>query len=467
MKLRLISLAALATVATAAQAGTPLTVAQVQAIPASNTLYIGGSSAAKAIIAGLFTQNCDATTVVNFKSAKGSFASDKSDGESHNVYACTLAAGNDWGLPAGQNAVIYKRERGGSVFGVFPVAKNLPTDFINIATCSDTTKTCTGTVSHTVDMGISDEEPTLFNATFNKPATFDGVSTGFGSLTVSNSDFAQVTTVFSQVFGLAVSTTLFNDLQAAQGITVGSATLPTVSSSAIATILAGNAGDWSFLQNGALAGAGNQINICRRDIGSGTQAASNAFFGQYPFNATGGWTPAEGSNTTADIAVSGGAPVIVMNVSGGTVSDCFAAANTASTKAYAIGVLGLGSGTNGDYKFVKIDGANPSRDDAKVGNYSFYVESTMQINKATTGAKLAFAKSFIAKSMLPSNLNALSTGAKSGVFALPTAGSGIAGDDCTAVSSFPNPVTTTVATDLFCSRVTRNGSTAAVSQFAQ
>lgn len=463
MKLRLISLAALATVAATAQAGTPLTVAQVQAIPASNTLYIGGSSAAKAIIAGLFTQNCDSTTVVNFKSAKASFASDKSDGESHNVYACTLAAGNDWGLPAGQNAVIYKRERGGSVFGVFPVAKNLPTDFINVATCSDTTKTCTGTVSHTADMGISDEEPSIYNASLNKPAVFDGASTGFGSLSVSNSDFSQVTTVFSQVFGLAVSTPLYTALQTAQG-TSG---VPTISSTVAATILGGNAFDWSYVGNGSLANNTYQVNICRRDIGSGTQAASNAFFGQYPFNASSGWAAIDGSNTTADIATGAGTgnQVVVENVSTGTVQDCFAAANTAG--AYAIGVLGLGAGTTTSYSFVKIDGANPSRDDAKVGNYGFYVESTMQINKATTGAKLSFAKSFIAKSSLASNLNSLGGTAQGGVFALPTSGAGTS-DDCTAVAGFPNPVgSSPTATDKFCSRVTRAGSTSNVSQFLQ
>ena len=92
MKLRHLTLAALAVVAGQAHA------LDITATNAAGTfkVYVAGASATKAIIGGLFTQNCQAGTLDVYRSKTGTPAGqgDSAAGDSYNVYSCAMIAGS-------------------------------------------------------------------------------------------------------------------------------------------------------------------------------------------------------------------------------------------------------------------------------------------------------------------------------------------------------------------------------------
>jgi hypothetical protein len=445
MKFRLIALAALASVAGQAFAvpdTTPVTAAQAAA--ATNALYISGSSAAKAIISGLVQQNCNTGSFVTFTESTGNY----------NAYACRALAANDWGLAENTIIVVNKRDNLGSGYGVFPVAYNTPIDFLNLASCP--TNTTCGLAKHTPDAGISDEEPTLYNVPANRPADF------VNSAAVKTSNFGVVTPVFSQVFGVAVTAKLYAALQAAQNTTG----VPSLSSTYLANFFSQNVGAVGYLPlNVANSDAG--VNVCFRDIGSGTRAAGNAFFGQYPGNTLSGFAPLDGAAATVTAPSDVNGDIYISEAgSGGGVQGCLQTVNGLGI-GYGIGLLALGSGeVPANYKFVAIDGTVPSRDSAKNGGYGFWVESTIQTNKASTAspAAKAFLTQFIAKASYSTNLAQLSTTAQGGVFALPTSTSNVNADKCSTYAG-TYPVGGTTPADKFCSRFTRSTNSSTIPAF--
>lgn len=431
MKIRHLALAAMAVAAGQAYALTPAATAA-----ATLKVFVSGASASKAIIGGLFTQNCNAD-LDTYQSQSGSAAGtgDTANGASYNIYSCTMKAGNDFGLATGTSVAFHKRDRGGSGFGVAPVAKNTPIDFMDIATCNATTKLCTGVISKAPDGGTSDVEPSLFHATLNVPA-------GFESVTYTNSDFQSIAPLFQTVMGLAVSGPLYTALQTAQA-TTGRPSIPFV----VASSLVRSGFDYS-LGWGALnvANPDNQVNICRRENGSGTQAAANLFYGQYPSNSIVPVEPGVNADSSVgSVANNAGEYHVRENSSSGNVRTCLSTAGV-----YAIGHLSLESNDAATtWKFVKIDGANPSRDDAKAGKYPYWVESTLQINKAAPAAVKSFLAKFATEAGKPDNLASLSSDAQGGVMALPTS----PGCPATFGTGTANQVK-------FCSRVTRDGNNA-------
>lgn len=450
MKLRLVTLAALAFVAGQAMAApntTPVTAAE--AAGATNALYISGSSAAKAIISGLVQQNCNSGSYVDFQDSTGNY----------HAYACRVAATNDWALAENTVVVVNKRDDQGSAYGVFPVAYNTAIAFLNLNNCP--TNTTCGTANHTADAGISDVEPALFNVGANRPAAFASTTT---YPNVSKTSFASQTTAFSQVFGVAVTRKLYDALQTAQGTTG----MPSLSRDYLANFFSQNVGNIGYLPlNVASADAG--VNVCFRDQGSGTRVAGNVFFGNYPANNNSGWLPLDGSVATVAAPSDVNGDIYVNEAaSGGDVTKCLKNVNLTGT-GYGIGLLGLGTAeTPADFKYVAVDGVAPSRDSAKVGGYGFWVESTIQVNKlssASTAAK-AWLSSFITKATYSTNLGQLSATAQNGVFALPSSVSTVAADSCKAYAG-TFPVGGTTPADKFCSRFSRSGDNRALPSFVK
>lgn len=447
MKLRHITLAALAVVAGQAHA---LDIATTNAA-GTFKVYVSGASATKAIIGGLFTQNCQAGTLDVYRSKTGTTAGqgDSAAGDSYNVYSCTMIAGNDFNLATGTNVAFHKRDRGGSGYGVFPVALNRAIDFLEVSTAScgtspvSTTATqrnwdCGNVIQRAPDGGTSDVEPALFLAENNKPAAFAGDSFNAGS------DFAVVRPLFSTVMGLAVSNPLYAALQTAQG-TTGQPSIPSTIASALTRVGYDYSLGWSAL---GVANADNQLNICRRENGSGTQAAANLFFHQYPSNS--GAAILAASNVDSSVGAVGntaGEYFVGEGTSSGQVRTCLN--NASAAGAYAIGHISLENDPNAsgqNWKFVRIDGAIPSRDEAKAGRYGYFVESTLQVNKAAATNVRNFLTRFADQAGLPNNLNLLSAAAKNGVFATPT------NSGCNVAFG-----TGTANQQAFCGRVTRSG----------
>lgn len=447
MKLRLITLAALATVAGHALAApntTPVTAAEAAA--ATDTVYMSGSSAAKAIISGLVSQNCTSGSFVTFSDASGQY----------NAYSCRVAATNDWGLAENTVVTVNKRDDQGSGFGVFPVAYNTPIAFLNLAGAPVSGKY--PLANHTADAGISDVEPALFNAADNRPPAFAAAAP------VAATNFGQQVTVFSQVFGVAVTSKLYAALQTAQN----TAGVPSLPRDYLTNFFSQNIGATGFLPLG-VANADAGVNVCYRDQGSGTRVAGNVFLGQFPGNTNSGFLPLNNTFNSASAPTDVNGEIYINEAaSGGDVQKCLKNVNALGV-GYGIGILGFGTAeVPADYKYVAIDGVAPSRDAAKVGKYGFWVESTIQTNKSSTAsaAAKAWLNKFIAKAGYSTNLNQLSAAAQNGVFALPLASSDASApaDDCSAYAG-TYPVGGATAADKFCSRYSRSGDNRTVASF--
>ncbi len=436
MKLRHIAAAAaLATIAGQASALTPA----VMNAAATLKVYMSGASALKASIGGLFTQNCQASTLTTYTLT--------SDTGNYTIYSCTLNTTNDFGLSG--NVMFQKRDAGGSGMGVYPVANGTGIAFIDPNTCTggaSGTGTCTGQTTVVPDAGVSDVEPAMFAAPSNTPTDFIGQSIASGTMAVKP--------IMQTVFGLAVSNALYTKLQADQGL--AASVRPSVSKDAIGMMLRSgyNAGTygWSPLLPNTTDGTQlSQLNICRRVNGSGTQTAANRFWLEYPLNSFVTMEPAaSGDSSAAAVGTTAGELFVSEGSGTSNVLTCLTSANTLG--AYAIGHVSLENAETAAWKFVKVGGQEPSRDQAKAGKYGFFVESTCQIRNAVTvgTTKRTFLDAFCNGAASPTNLQSLTTAVQNGVMTPP--------------SNPACPGTVAPATT-FCSKVTRNGNTAEFPSF--
>ena len=439
MKLKSIAFAAAALIASQAHALTPTDMNAA----ATLKVYVGGASALSAAIGGLFTQNCDATTRTDYKQTGApTFGT---------IYSCTLLPVNDFGITgtvAQRNVMFQKRDAGGSGIGVYPVANNTPIDFINPTTCtgpSSGTGTCTSLFQKTADGGVSDVEPALFGALQNTPPEFSGTSIGSNATSQA---------INQTVFGVAVTAKLYAKLQSDQGI--AATVRPTVSQAAVGQMLrSGFSYDtiaWKLLLPNTVDGTQNsQVTICRRVNGSGTQASANRFFLEYPFNSGVSMEPYGAADSIIlTHGTTAGQLFVIDNSASADVKTCMTSADTAN--GFAIGHLSLENAETAAYKFVKVSGQEPSRDEAKNGRYAYFFESTGQISKTAAVNVKSFLTSFFNGAGKPDNLAQLSVATQNGVMANP--------------SICPNPFGTGTANEIkFCSRVTRNGNSAEFPSF--
>lgn len=459
MKFHILALAAAAVFAGNVQAAK---MTAVDASNATNILYIGGSSALQKLVEGMVAQNCDANGLSIWRSKGptgtkwfGSAALDGADGASLNAYACTLKPGNDFGVAYdNQSILVVKREAGGSSQGVFPVGKPaLTTGFfaqsVNIALCDATADTVntgsaneygrcdatTSTITRLPDMGMSDVEPAIFNASTNKPSAFTALS-------VADTDFDTAPVAFAQaVIGLVVNTTMYNDLAAYQGVTV-----PSIGQTAFSNLWGSSynpANYWTPLKDSSSTGASpallnTQVNIVGRSIGSGTRAAVGLYFNNSPSNKSGKqWA---GSNTTATSGAATGLRSVTSASSSGNVIAQIEACG--ATSKYCVGILGLEQVPSANVKFVNVEGQSPSN--ARFGQYPVVYEATYQVSKLATAAAKSLSTAFGSAMAKPENIFAAFNG--NGVLALPQNCSG------TVYTDWVSAAETAV-----CSRVSRGG----------
>ena len=461
MKFHLIALAAAAAFVGNAEAA-KLTAAQAAA--ATNVLYVGGSSALQKLVEGMVAQNCDTNGMSTWRSKGpgGSFwfgatAADGADGASVNAYACTLKTGSDFGVAYdNQTILVVKREAGGSSQGVFPVGKPASVtgalaQSIDVSLCdatADTANTGTATeygrcdaaastITRLPDMGMSDVEPNIFNASINKPSAYSALS-------VVDTDFETAPTPFAQaVIGLVVNTTMYNDLAAYQGVTV-----PSIGQNAFSNLWGSSYAAtqyWSPLKDGSSVGPvpallGTQVNIVGRSVGSGTRAAVGLYFNNSPTNLSG--KQFASSNTNAVVGTASGKRSVTSASSSGNVIAQVEACG--ATSKYCVGILGLEQVPSANVKFVNVEGQSPSN--ARFGQYPVVYEATYQINKTAPGgaAAKALAVAFGSAMAKPDNIFAAFNG--NGVLALPSNCSGTVYTDWVSAAELA-----------VCSRVSRGG----------
>ena len=444
-------------------------------------LFLSGASAsAKTIGAFVLSDNCDSTNVSVFW--------DSATGGNYRAYACDMKAGNIINGGATGSLLVVKRDAGGSAQGVLPIATPTKIDFINLSNCvavsgspaaslNQPNYTCapsgTGLSKFYPDAGFSDVEPAIIAQTLNG---------GPGALTVTGSLTSNA--IFQQVIGVAVNKKLYRALQATQGLTQDDAeanrpSLPTsfITSAVTSKLNGGNSKKgWGLVVSESVDPDvhAKQINVCRRAIGSGTQAAAFIQF--------------SGSCTSAPLAQTSNATALAVKGSGtssngtaytstGGVEGCLGSvdgltdASLTNKDGYAIGHIGrdndpLATGTDKNYRFVKLDGAQPEAHpdansgkcdgtrnfpgctDAAVGRYPYVFESTMQWNSATPGNadKLLALQNIQTKGFTAAQLKGNSAAVVAGVMALPTSYSGLYG----ALAAGSDNLT-------FGSRVTRGG----------
>lgn len=398
-------------------------------------IYISGASAQDKALLTQATKLCDAGTLDVFSDGGPA----KPEGSSFNAAGCTISQAKVPTLTVPSlNVLFHKRSKGGSAWGVGPVAAGdtIPQMAITTANCGSAATgnatingvstpvwTCSNTVTvdSPTDAGISDVEPALFTKASNLipvGATYGTVTGDPGTFAVPQSQLDGLTIrgMSAVTFGIPVTLNLRNALQLAQGKTVGSddvTQMPSLTKEQISSIMTGSVGTWANFKVldtntntyvglnslSTLAGAGistpvtARINVCRRDPGSGTQAQFNALFladGCTDGTLTASLDNTSGSAHTGGTGVTtqplGSGLVVHENAGSGDVDSCLS--NLQGGNIWGIGIQSLEKG-NANYRFVAVDGVAPTLKNVATNKYWDWAANSIQWRSAAiSGDKL-------------------------------------------------------------------------------
>ncbi len=386
-------------------------------VPAgTKVIFLSGASAPDSFLADIASSMMTNVTAIRSNDA----------GILHRAYLGKAADGIP-GVSVGTDILFIKRSKGGSVYGVDPIARAQRIETLDLNNCvagsAPWTWSCgtkgidpgvTGheTVANTglvADFGVSDVEPALFQEPYNTENDQPALSAAeLGVLT--NAPVNQIMMGIVATNAVSASTS--------------------ISRAQYGAMLAGRLDTWQQVD-----GSTDPVVVCRRVNGSGTQTSYNWFFSGFPCNsASGGFAgtpPANASDsfgfdgehagTSADpfIIDPTAGRTIIENSGSGDVRNCLKAAQNGTdfttTGAFgnkykvlfsgvggpskAIGVLSLDSYNNanadGKYSFRHLDGAGtfngadqsssvgatgiaPSKQNLLNGKYDFVVELSVQ-----------------------------------------------------------------------------------------
>jgi len=436
MKLHQIALATAVLVAgTANAAMTPADVALVNGAQ-SRIISISGASAVQKgfteVIARMFTG-----TPVYFSKASGAGASfDKAD---YIGVAGTLASGaGNW---SGKTAIVLYRVKGGSAYGVNPVARNAVIDALKVdATCGANSGNGTSaapydcnTSMRVPDAGVSDVAPKFFKQPYNTEGETAADALNETELSVLNS---------KPIYGLAFGVPVTSTVPASTKFT----------RSLLSAIMTGNVATWADVD-----GTSGDIVVCRRTPGSGTQAVMNMWANSFPCSgaynapadrdASGAWDA--GSRTFTAGNVTDGL-IVIENSSSSEVATCLDKAVTGGTYTTkdrdgesvtvnfgtggykAVGVLSMDSLAKskaaGNWQFRALDGTGnltwdntaaapvvsagatgklPTLATYENGDWDLQGWVSFNIPSRTTGDKLDVLNQFVAKAQDPAVLAAV------------------------------------------------------------
>ena len=189
------------------------------------------------------------------------------------------------GVTAGTPILFLKRSKGGSVWGVDPVARASRIETLNFASCV-VGGAAAGDGGKVYDYfcptkGLDPDSPN-----FTNPALNNGVPSDFGVSDVSpalfkapyNVEFGQSELSAAEVAKLTIKpvNTLLMGIVATNDVPLTTALTRTD----YGNMLMGNVQDWTQID--ASLGGNTQVVACRRVNGSGTQASYNWFFNNFP-----------------------------------------------------------------------------------------------------------------------------------------------------------------------------------------
>lgn len=440
---------ALAGVSGQALALTPYEAQTIGLVNGKDYVYLSGASAPQNFLGLLAGQLFDAGFITYYDNG-GTPGVTTDDGSLYRAYFGTLK--NDASIPAslrGKTVRLLDRAKGGSVWGVIPVARAeaIATLKMDAASCVLDTGIyrCAeagvdpGTVADPAnplsnpsfnkvsDFGVSDVAPNMFKAPYNVE---------FGSSQLSTAEVSKLTSfaVNTLMMGLAVTNPI--------------PTTTYLSRAAYGSMLSGSVQNWTNIGAPAPA-AGDQVVVCRRVPGSGTQSSYNWFFNNFPCTTrseagSGEVAPARmsdsvsgvvsGTGTAADpfvIDPSAGYTVLE-NSASGNVRDCLKKASSGGVHTFtdekgkfysvnfgtggygAIGVVSLDStGKESGWSFRNMDGAGnylggvvsgtgvaPTKANLIEGNYDFAAELTMQYRNTTVNGVAPLPAASLAKAFV-------------------------------------------------------------------
>ena len=289
--------------------------------------------------------------------------------------------------------------------------------------------------------GVSDVEPALFSSLQNFP--------GFAGGPLSAAEIGSMTVLseYGVIFGVSINDRIYRQLQEAQGLATYTDALnppalqtgpdgtdlsdtarPSLPLTAIRSLLNGSVGSF-----GALDASLNELTpgimaVCRRVVGSGTQAANNVFNLGVPC------LGAAATNMVSD--PDGGGPgqfigsQYVQNNSGSSdVENCHTdAQDGALDPGTSFGLPMDSIGFNAinrtldpdeDWRFVKIDGVDPTVANAIAGKYNHVFEQTLQYPNSNTPVQVDAMRMVAIASGDPTTI---ATTPINGVMALPING---------------------------------------------
>lgn len=364
-------------------------------VPTDNIIYVVGATAQTGGIALSVARLCGSNTLITL-----------TDGASPAVgkgWKCNAsAAATHPSLPGVTGPFVILKNEGGSLNAITPMRNGSTQTQLDITNCTvvGTNATCSNNlVAKPGHIGFSDVSQKIFAAKSQLVAQ-----------TAGNTYVADISLGQQQGFGVVVSPDLYTLLQTDQG----TAGIPSISKSQMASLMTQTTGYWDILlPNGTARNAG-PLTLQRRSVTSGTQAAAELYFLGNPC-AKG----SVGGSATATLGSSGGT---------GYESNAFVVKQASSSDAvllgvssgYAIGVVSLENAQPSSlWKYVAIDGVHPGtagspefqKKNILNGKYQFAYESVMFKNtKSTLGASLLgnindFVNGFVADLSVGQNLS--------------------------------------------------------------
>lgn len=380
--------------------------------------------------------------------------------KTYTAYYCTLDTTDPHVSAAGLGALkvlFYKRSAGGSFQGTKPVAASDAIDSLDLSAAANCTggggtqyTGCTTLTTRVSDAGTSDLPPDVFIG----PNVGSG-ETACDDACVSALDSAAL---FQQVFGVPVTNPLYVALQEAQGLDTdvdnngvndveekdlfkagGTKAaqqqayvdnMPSLTKEQVAAFFANNGiEDYSSVKFGGTnlvaaattAPATNQVILCRRVNGSGTQATFNLNIMNAPLNSLNSTLIATDNTFCFDeknnvIAACDGfgatetnpldpasGRIVFENSGSGNVTTCLD--NVSDQNGWAMGVQGLEK-QSAKWAFIKLDGQAPTLENTAMGNYFHWGASSMQWRKTMpAGDKLTILEVLRGNMADPAELN--------------------------------------------------------------
>lgn len=315
---------------------------------------------------------------------------------SNRMIFCSASA-NVPGVTAGTPVAIFKESNVGSVNGVAPLyltAEGKPNglSFIDPTKINDTnctTETPVGATANLSGYNVHDNCPAADVVNANPTAGFADVEAAIlrtptnGAVdTVATTKYLTAVGTVDQIWTVLLTKNAYYALQAAEGYTSPSdlqANAPSLSKEQVASLLAaGDVVSWSQL--GITSPKDDNVYLCRRDFGSGTEASfESQFLGERCSLSSESIGPEDGQYVWANGSASGVRGCLQAFFQGGTLKPYYGGkAVTEPGGQFAIGInnaditAGNLSGNGDAFRVIAVDGSGPTVENVQNGVYPFF-----------------------------------------------------------------------------------------------